>query len=91
MAISLVWLGVLIALLFSQASSDASRVQHGQSATFAIFGFRITTWGAERAAVTWSNPNVSSDLKPLAGKCLMYFGQSGGTAFLYQPGTLCFA
>jgi hypothetical protein len=78
---------IAIAGLIAQASSDASHVYEGRPASFTVLGVRVTSWGAERATVSWTSNQVAPDLQPLAGRCLMYLGQSGATNFLYRPDT----
>jgi hypothetical protein len=78
---------VAIAGLISQAKSDATRVHDGHPASFTVLGVRVTSWGAEQATVSWTSNQVAAELRPLAGRCLMYFGQSAGTNFLYRPDT----
>ncbi len=86
-AIALATLGLAILLLFARAESDATRVQDGHASSFTVLGFRVTTWGAEDATVSWTSNQIAADLRPLAGRCLMYLGQSNGTAFLYLVST----
>ena len=86
-AIALATLGLAILLLLSRAESDAERVQLGYPSSDTVLGFRITTWGAEDATVSWTSNQIAADLRPLAGRCLMYLGQSNGTAFLYLVST----
>jgi hypothetical protein len=86
-AIALATLGFAILLLFARADSDATRVQDGHPSSFTVLGFRVTTWGAEDATVSWTSNQIAADLRPLAGRCLMYLGQSNGTAFLYLVST----
>jgi hypothetical protein len=80
-------LGLAILFLLARAESDAARVQLGHPSSFTVLGFRITTWGAEDATVSWTSNQIAADLRPLAGRCLMYLGQSNGTAFLYLVST----
>ena len=86
-AIAVATLGFAILLLFARAESDATRVQDGHPSSFTVLGFRVTTWGAEDATVSWTSNQIAADLRPLAGRCLMYLGQSNGTAFLYLVST----
>lgn len=86
-AIALATLGFAILLLLLRAESDAARVQLGHASSFTVLGFRVTTWGAEDATVSWTSNQIAADLRPLAGRCLMYLGQSNGTAFLYLVST----
>lgn len=86
-AIALAILGFAILLLCVRAESDAARVQLGHASSFSVLGFRVTTWGAEDATVSWTSNQIAADLRPLAGRCLMYLGQSNGTAFLYLVST----
>ena len=86
-AIALATLGFAILLLFARAESDATRVQDGHASSFTVLGFRVTTWGAEDATVSLTSNQIAADLRPLAGRCLMYLGQSNGTAFLYLVST----
>ena len=78
---------IAIAGLISQASGDAKRVHEGHPASFTVLGVRVTSWGAEHATVSWTTNQVAADLQPLAGRCLLYLGQSGATNFLYRPDT----
>jgi hypothetical protein len=86
-AAALATLGLAILFLLTRAESDAARVQLGHPSSFTVLGFRITTWGAEDATVSWTSNQIAADLRPLAGRCLMYLGQSNGTAFLYLVST----
>ena len=86
-AIALATLGLAILFLLGRAQSDAARVQLGYPSSYTVLGFRITTWGAEDATVSWTSNQIAADLRPLAGRCLMYLGQSNGTAFLYLVST----
>jgi hypothetical protein len=81
--IALVTVGLTTVYLLLRAKSDAIRVQDGQASSWTVQGFRITTWGAQDAMVSWTSDQIAADLRPLAGHCLMYLGQSNGTAFLY--------
>ena len=85
--IAVVTLGLAIFSLLARAESDATRVQHGHASGFTVLGFSITTWGAEQATISWTSNQIGPGLKPLAGRCLMYLGQSNGTAFLYLVST----
>jgi hypothetical protein len=62
-------------------------VQHGHASSFTVLGFRITTWGAEDATISWTSNQIEPDQRLLAGRCLMYLGQSNGTTFLYLVNT----
>ncbi|MGZ4179092.1 MAG: hypothetical protein ACXVUL_00165 [Solirubrobacteraceae bacterium] len=79
--------GLAIAALIARAQSDAKRVFAGHPASLTVLGVRVTSWGAEEATVSWTSTQVAADLRPLAGRCLLYFGQSGGTNFLYDAAT----
>jgi hypothetical protein len=79
--------GLAIFSLLARAELDAARVQHGHASRFTVLGFQITTWGAEDATVSWTGTQVVAELRPLAGRCLMYLGQSNGTAFVYLAST----
>jgi hypothetical protein len=85
--IALATLGLAIFSLLVRAERDATRVQLGHASSFTVLGFQITTWGAEEATVSWTSNQVAADLMPLADQCLMYLGQSNGTAFLYLART----
>jgi hypothetical protein len=76
----IVGIGVVIA----EAAIDRSQVRHGHPAELTYLGFPITGWRADDATVTWTNSNVAGDLASLAGRCLLYFGQSAGTAYFYR-------
>ena len=78
---------IAIAGLISQASADATRVYEGHPSSFTVLGVRVTSWGAEQATVSWTSNQVAAELAPLAGRCLMYLGQSDATNFLYRPDT----
>jgi hypothetical protein len=85
-AVTLATLGLAIAALLGQAEADATKVYEGHPSAFTIFGVRVTTWGAEEATVSWTSDKIGADLRRrLAGRCLMYLGQSGGTVFIYLP------
>lgn len=85
-AVVLATVGLSIAALIGQAKSDASRVYAGHPTAPTVFGVRMTSWGAEAATVSWTSDQVASDLTRLAGRCVMYLGQSGGTTFVYDAG-----
>jgi hypothetical protein len=85
-AVVLATVGFSIAALIGQARDDADRVFAGHPAAPAVFGVRMTSWGAETATLSWTSDQVAPDLRRLTGRCLMYLGQSGGTSFFYDPG-----
>jgi hypothetical protein len=89
------WRGVLVAagsvvliagtaFVMLRAATDRAKVLHGHPAEFTFLGFPITGWRAEDATITWTNANVGTDLASLANRCLLYFGQSNGTAYFYR-------
>lgn len=84
---ALILVVIVAALLMARAYSDRSKVWDGHSASFTVFGFSITSWGAEDATISWTSDVTAAELSPLAGRCLLYFGQSGGTAYFYKRDT----
>ena len=85
-AIAVVALLLAGATLIGQADIDADAVADGRAAHPQFLGVQLTSWGAERAALSWTTDNVDAALRPLAGACVMYLGQSEGTIFLAQGG-----
>jgi hypothetical protein len=86
-AAAVVALALATGYILVRAKDDRSSVYDGDPAGFRLFGFSITTWGAEEATVKWTSDTVAADLKPVANRCLLYFGQSAGTSYFYVADT----
>jgi hypothetical protein len=78
---------IATASLLWKARYDKSQVLSGHAAAFTVLGFPITSWRAEDATISWTGPSVATDLQPLADRCVLYLGESGGSAFFYRAGT----
>lgn len=85
-ALAVVALVLAGATLIAQADMDADTVAEGRAAHPQFLGVRLTSWGAEPATLSWTTDSVDASLRPLAGVCVMYLGQSGGTIFLARGG-----
>jgi uncharacterized membrane protein len=73
--------------LLLEAYHDRSRVWDGRTASFKVMGFPVTGWGAQRASFEWTSGSTSPEASTLGGRCLLYFGQSGGTAYFFRADT----
>ena len=87
MVVPVVVFAFAIWALLQKAKDDRARVLSGHPASFTLLGFPITSWRAEDATVRWTNAKPASDLTSLTNSCLLYLGESGGTAFLYRATT----
>jgi len=67
-----------------EAYHDRAHVLNGEPASFTLFGFPVTGWGAQRASFEWTSGSTAPGTSRLGGQCLLYFGQSGGTAYFYR-------
>lgn len=89
LAAALVIVGLQVAyILVNGANSDARAVRDGRGVDSKLFGVRLTSWGADAATLSWTSTTIDPTLRPLAGLCLMYLGQSDGTLFVYVPHAL---
>ena len=71
--------------LVNEAAGDARYVRHGLSRHPTLLGIPVISWGAEAATLSWISTAVTSELRPLAQRCVMFLGQSDGTLFIYSP------
>ena len=75
------------AILVSDGVTAGTAARAGQSTrSLTLYGVPVVSWRADAATLTWTARDVSPVLRPLAGDCLMYLGQSNGTVFVYHPG-----
>lgn len=86
-AVAALVLVIAIVSLLGRAAHDRSQVWSGHPAAFTVLDFPVTSWGAEDATFSWTSGSIAAELMPLADRCLLYFGQSGGTAFFYRADT----
>jgi hypothetical protein len=67
-----------------EAYHDRSHVLNGEPASFRLAGLPVTGWGAQKASFDWTSASAAAGVSTMAGRCLLYFGESGGTAYFYR-------
>ncbi len=73
-----------LGLLIAAAYDDGAAVQRGEARHPVVLGITFASWGGDRAQVA---SNAPADIRALNKDKLMFLGQAGQTAILYDATT----